>query len=123
MPIPVVYNFRSVRARWPSAIVAVLGIAGTVGVFIAMLSLAMGFKATLVSSGTADNALVVRAGASSEMMGAVTLDEVKIIQDAPGVARNGTAPLVSPHVVVIAPFPSRATRADDHVPVRGAPGH
>ena len=40
MAIPVVYNLRSVKARWTSAIVAVLGIAGTVGVFVAMLSLA-----------------------------------------------------------------------------------
>ena len=47
MAIPVVYNFRSVRQRWPSAIVAVLGIAGTVGVFVAMLSLARGFRADL----------------------------------------------------------------------------
>ena len=119
MPIPVVYNFRSVRARWPSAIVAVLGIAGTVGVFIAMLSLAKGFKATLVASGTADNALVIRAGATSEMMGAVTLDEVKIVQDAPGVARSGSQPLVSPEVVVIAPFPLRSTGTDANVQVRG----
>ncbi len=37
MAIPVVYNFRSVKERWTSAIVAVLGIAGTVGVFVAVL--------------------------------------------------------------------------------------
>jgi ABC-type lipoprotein release transport system permease subunit len=43
MAIPVIYNLRSVRARWVSAIVAVLGIAGTVGVFVAMLSLRTGF--------------------------------------------------------------------------------
>ena len=36
MAIPVVYNLRSVKERWTSAVVAVLGIAGTVGVFIAM---------------------------------------------------------------------------------------
>ena len=48
MAIPVTYNYRSVKARWTSSIVAVLGIAGTVGVFVAMLSLARGFKATLV---------------------------------------------------------------------------
>ncbi|MGA8074649.1 MAG: ABC transporter permease [Candidatus Acidiferrales bacterium] len=123
MPIPVVYNFRSVRARWPSTIVAVLGIAGTVGVFVAMLSLAMGFKATLVSSGSPGNALVTRAGASSEMMGAVTLDEVKIVQDAPGVARSGSAPLVSPEVVVIAPFPLKSTGTDANVQIRGVSGN
>jgi len=68
--VPISYNFRSIRARWTSTIVAILGIAGTVGVFVAMLSLARGFKATLVSSGSPDNALVMRAGSSSELWGA-----------------------------------------------------
>ena len=51
MTIPIVYNVRSVKARWTSTIVAVAGIAGTVGVFIAMLSLARGFKAALSQLG------------------------------------------------------------------------
>ena len=82
MAIPIVYNLRSVTARWTSAIVAVLGIAGTVGVFVAMLSLARGFRATLVSSGSEDNAIVMRAGATSEMMSGIKLEDVKIMQDA-----------------------------------------
>jgi putative ABC transport system permease protein len=119
MAVPIVYNLRSVRARWVSAIVAVLGIAGTVGVFIAMLSLARGFHATLVSSGSADNALIMRAGSSAELNGAVGLDQVKVIQDAPGIARDNGAPLVSPEVVVIANFPLKATGTDANVQVRG----
>jgi putative ABC transport system permease protein len=119
MAIPIVYNLRSVQARWTSAIVAVLGIAGTVSVFVAMLSLARGFKATLVSSGSAGNALVVRAGATTEMMGAITLDSVKVVQDAPGVARAGGAPLVTPEVVGVVPFPLRATGTDANAQVRG----
>src|SRR5438270_3246339 len=119
MAIPVVYNLRSVRQRWNSSIVAVLGIAGTVGVFVAMLSLAHGFKATLVSSGTADNALVLRAGSGSEMNGAVTLDQVKVLEDAPVVGRGANGPLITPEVVVIAPFPLRTTRTDANVQVRG----
>src|SRR6266704_3339709 len=90
MAIPLVYNVRSVRARWTSTIVAVVGIAGTVGVFVAMLSLARGFRATLVSSGSAENALITRAGATSEMTSGVSLDSVKIIQDAPGIARGAS---------------------------------
>ena len=66
MAIPVVYNLRSVRARWTLGVVAVLGIAGTVGVFVAMLSLARGFQATLVSSGSPDNAIIRRAGATAK---------------------------------------------------------
>ena len=110
MAIPVVYNLRSVKARWTSAIVAVLGIAGTVGVFVAMLSLARGFRATLVSSGSYDNAIVMRAGATSEMMSGVTLDSVKILQDEPGVARLNGDPMVTSEVVVVAPFPSARDR-------------
>ena len=56
MAIPLVYNVRSVFQRWSSAIVAVLGVAGTVGVFVAMLALAQGFRATLVASGSPRNA-------------------------------------------------------------------
>ena len=119
MAIPVIYNFRSVKARWTSAIVAVLGIAGTVGVFVAMLSLARGFKATLVSSGSADNAMVMRAGATSEMTGGVGIDAVKILQDAPGIARGADGPLVTPEVVLIAPIPLISTGTDANVQIRG----
>jgi putative ABC transport system permease protein len=119
MAIPVIYNLRSVKARWASSVVAVLGIAGTVGVFVAMMSLAKGFKATVMSSGAADNALVMRAGATSEINGAVTLDQVKILEDAPGVARGKDGPLITPEVVVISPFPMRSTGTDANVQVRG----
>ncbi len=119
MAIPLIYNVRSVRARWTSTIVAVLGIAGTVGVFIAMLSLAHGFKATLVASGSADNALVMRAGSPSEMMGGVTLDSVKVIKDAPGIARDANGPLVTQEVVGVIPVPLISTGTDANVQVRG----
>lgn len=119
MAIPVVYNLRSVRARWISAVVAVFGIAGTVGVFVAMLSLARGFQSTLISSGSATNALVLRAGADTEMSGSVTLDQVRVIEDAAGVARSANGPLVSPEVVVVAAFPMRSTGTDANVQVRG----
>jgi putative ABC transport system permease protein len=118
--IPVIYNFRSVKARWSSAIVAVVGIAGTVGVFVAMLSLARGFRATLVSSGSEDNAIIMRAGATSEMTGGVTIDTVKIIQDKPGIARGADgSPLVTAEVVLVAPIPLISTGTDANVEIRG----
>jgi putative ABC transport system permease protein len=119
MAIPLIYNVRSVKARWASAIVAVIGIAGTVGVFVAMLSLARGFRATLVASGSPGNALVMRAGSTSEMMGGITLDTVKIIQDAPGIARDSSGPLVTQEVVGVMPFPLISTGTDANVQVRG----
>ena len=94
MAIPIVYNVRSLAARWTSTVVAVLGIAGTVGVFVAMLSLARGFEATLIASGSARNAIVRRAGATSEMDSSVMLEQVRVVEDAPGVDRGAAGPLV-----------------------------
>jgi putative ABC transport system permease protein len=84
-----------------------------------MLSLARGFRATLVASGSDDNAIVLRAGATSEMMSGIKLEDIKILQDAPGVARSSDAPLVTSEVVVVAPFPLRATGTDANAQIRG----
>jgi len=103
MPIPLIYNARSVRVRWASTSIAVLGIAGVVAVFVAMLSMARGFKATLVASGSPANAIVRRGGSLSEMESAVTLDQVRVVADAPGVQRSSDGvPLISPEGVLIA---------------------
>lgn len=119
MAIPLNYNLNSLRVRWSSTVVAVLGIAGTVGVFVAVLALAKGFKTTLVASGSPGNALLLRGGSTSEMSSAISLDQEHIIEDAPGVARDSSGPLVSGEVVVIAPFPLKATGTDANVQVRG----
>ncbi|MGH9682436.1 MAG: ABC transporter permease [Candidatus Acidiferrales bacterium] len=119
MAIPIAYNLRSVRARWVSTIVAVLGIAGTVGVFIAMLALARGFHATLVSSGSPDNVIIRRAGATGEIDSIMALDQVRVIQDEPGIAHENGQPLISPEVVVIAAFPLKSTGTDANAQVRG----
>jgi len=117
--IPLAYNLRSLKVRWTSTVVAVLGIAGTVGVFVAMLALAQGFRATLMASGSPRNAIVRRAGATSEMESIIPLDQVRVIEDAPGVERGGAGPLVSPEVVVVAAFPLKRSGTDANVQVRG----
>jgi putative ABC transport system permease protein len=117
--IPIVYNLRSVRRRWASSLVAILGIAGTVAVFVAMLALARGFKATIVSSGLPQNAIVQQAGADSEMTSAILLEKVRIVEDLPQVVRQGDDGLVSAEVVVIAALPLRGTDSDANVQMRG----
>jgi putative ABC transport system permease protein len=117
--IPFVYNVESVRARWTSSVVAVLGIAGTVAVFVAMLAMAQGFRATLVTSGSPENVLVRRAGATSELDSAVQLEEVRVVEDSPLVAHGGGTALVSPEIVVIAALPLVESGTDANVQVRG----
>jgi putative ABC transport system permease protein len=119
MAIPVVYNLRSVKERWTSSVVAVLGIAGTVAVFVAMLALARGFRVALVSSGLPENVKVQQVGADSEMTSAMEISAVRVVEDAPLVARQGSTPLVSAEVVVIAALPLRGTDSDANVQMRG----
>jgi putative ABC transport system permease protein len=117
--IPLAYNLRSARERWASSLVAVLGIAGTVAVFVAMLALARGFRATVSSSGLPQNVIVQRAGADTEMTSALTIGDVRVIEDSSQVARRGSEPLVSAEVVVIAALPLRGTTSDANVQMRG----
>jgi len=118
--LPLIYNIRSVKVRWTSTMIAVLGIAGVVAVFVAMLSMARGFKATLVSSGSPHNAIVRRGGSLSEMESAITLDQIRVITDAPGVMRNADGiPLISPEVVIIASLPQKNTGVDSLIQLRG----
>ena len=119
MPIPVSYNFRSAAQRWTSSVVAVLGIAGTVAVFVAMLALARGFRATIVSSGSPDNAIVQRAGADSEMTSVMNSEDVRVVEDLPQVERSASFVLVSPEVVVIAALPLKGGDSDANVQIRG----
>lgn len=120
MTIPLIYSIRSVRVRWASNLVAVLGIAGVVGVFVAMLSMAKGFQKTLVDSGSPGNALVRRGGSQSEMDSIITLEELKVISDAPGVARAAdSSPLVSGEAVVIRGIRHKRSESDALAQVRG----
>jgi putative ABC transport system permease protein len=119
MAIPLAYNLRSARERWASSLVAVIGIAGTVAVFVAMLALARGFRATVVSSGLPENAIVQQAGSDTEMTSALTIDAVRVVEDAPQVVRRGQEPMVSPEVVVIAALPLRESGTDANVQMRG----
>ncbi|HEY6549079.1 MAG TPA: ABC transporter permease [Vicinamibacteria bacterium] len=120
MAIPVSYNLLSVKERWTSSVVAVVGIAGTVGVFVAMLALARGFEAAMTTSGQPQNVIVQRAGSDNEMTSILLADDVRIVQDAPQVAHSAAGPLVSPEVVVIAALPLRDTPdGEANVQVRG----
>jgi putative ABC transport system permease protein len=120
MAIPFTYNLRSVVARWKTAVVSILGIAGTVGVFVAMLAMARGFQATLIASGSSSNSIVRRAGAASEMDSGIGLDQARVIADATQVARNADGvPLSSPEMVVIGAFQLITSGTDANTQIRG----
>jgi putative ABC transport system permease protein len=114
------YNLRSMLVRKGTAAMTAGGIAMVVAVFVMTLSIAQGFEMTLVSSGQVDNAIVLRKGATSETVSAVTRQQVPIIEAMPQVARgkDGRA-LASPEMVVIISLPRTTDGQPANVPVRG----
>ena len=66
MWIPLRYNLRNLRVRALTTLATALGIALTVGVFVAVMALVEGIRATFVDTGSPQNVLVLRRGAQTE---------------------------------------------------------
>lgn len=106
--------------RLGGASVIVIGIAGVVGVLIALLAMAEGFQATLQQTGTDDTAIVLRSGTNAEISSRIDRASAALIAQAPGVLRDAQDhPIVSAEVVVVANVPKRSTGTDANVEVRG----
>ena len=114
------YNLRSMIVRKGTAAMTAMGIAMVVGVFVMTLSIAQGFRATLVASGSPQNAMILRKGSTSENVSALQRTQVPILEAIPQVARgaDGRA-LLSPELVVIISLPRTTDNMPANVPVRG----
>src|SRR2546423_10540822 len=116
----VTFSMRTLRARLASAVAAIFGIAGVVAVLVAVLSIGEGFKRVMVSTGAPDTAIVLRSGADSEMTSVLLrANDGPVIEAAPGVARAGGKPLVSPELFVVVDLPKRSTNTAANVSLRG----
>lgn len=112
-------NLRTIGQRLGSSAATVVGVMGVVGVLVAVLSIAEGFRRTLVSAGSPDTALVLRSGSDSEMTSGLTRDVTRIISEAPGVVRSAQGPIASAELYVVVDVPKASTGTDANVPLRG----
>lgn len=112
-------NIRTIPQRLGASAVAVIGIAGVVIVFIAVLSIAEGFRKTMAGTGSPSKAMVMRAGADTEMSSILMRDDVDIIKQAPGIAPGPTGPVASAELFVIVDLPKKSTGTPANVPIRG----
>jgi len=108
--------------RLGSSAVIVVGIAGVVGVLVAMLAMAEGYAETLRKTGSVDTAIVLRGASAAEVMSGLDRDSIVQIAQTPGIARDAKGePLASPEIVVAANLPLKDGTADDEgsVQLRG----
>jgi len=96
-------GIRSIPARWAPSLVIVVGLAGVVAVFTALLAMATGFESTLKSTGRKDAALILRGGSDAELNSAFDRDSTDLIKQEPGIAQGADGkPLASGELMVIA---------------------
>ncbi|MUV13468.1 ABC transporter permease [Noviluteimonas gilva] len=106
--------------RWGASAVIVVGIAGVVGVLVAMLAMGEGFKATLSNTGGTDTAIILRGGSQAETNSVITRDQVPLISALAGIARGpDNRPIVSPELSQVVNLQSMADGTDTNVQFRG----
>ena len=100
--------------RMGSSAVIVVGIAGVVGVLVALLAMAEGYAETLRNSGSEDTAIVMRGASANEVSSSLSREDVVQISQAPGVAHNdkGEA-ILSAETVVAANLPVKGSTTGD----------
>ena len=110
----------TIPQRLGSSSVIIVGIAGVVGVLVALLAMAEGFRQTLAQTGDAETAIVMRGGATAELSSGIAREDATLIEQLPGILKDAAGkPIASPELVVVANIPKKASATDANVEIRG----
>jgi len=113
-------NLKSIAQRRWLSLSTIVAIALVVVVLLAFLAMANGFQRTIAGSGANDIAIVLRAGSQAEINSTVSRDQVRLIEDGPGIAKgpDGKA-LISPELYLVVDGLKRTTHTKANLPLRG----
>ncbi|MBN8482291.1 MAG: ABC transporter permease [Xanthomonadales bacterium] len=110
----------TIPQRLGASSVVVVGIAGVVGVLVALLAMGEGFRQTLQQTGDAETVIVLRGGATAELSSGVSREDAVLIEQQAGILKDADGkPIASPELVVVANIPKKGTGTDANVEIRG----
>ncbi|HRZ94209.1 MAG TPA: ABC transporter permease, partial [Candidatus Paceibacterota bacterium] len=112
-------SLRTIPQRRGSSGAAVFGIAGVVAVLVGTLSIAQGFRQAMTAAVAPENVVVLRGGVDSEMLSILGPEEVRVVEDTAGLARDARGALASAELYVVIDLPKRSSGTDANVPLRG----
>jgi putative ABC transport system permease protein len=113
-------NVRSIPQRLWLSLSTVVAVALVVMVLLAFLAMANGFKRTIAGSGSPDIAVVLRGGSQAELNSVILRDQIVLIEEGPGIARNAEGkPLVSAELYLTVDGIKRSTNTRANLPLRG----
>jgi len=120
MAIPLSYNIRNLKLRKGLTIMTALGIALTVTTAIFIMALLAGLKRAFVTSGDAQNVLVLRKGSEAELSGGFDATNLPVLKNLPGIAKDSHGePMASGEWVVVIVLPRKDGTGEVNVTVRG----
>ncbi|HLN07626.1 MAG TPA: ABC transporter permease [Xanthobacteraceae bacterium] len=113
-------NLKSMPQRLWLSLSTVTAVGLVVMVLLSFLAMANGFQRTIAGSGADDIAVVMRGGSQSEINSVVTRDQVRLIEEGPGIATGADGkPQVSGELYLTVDGIKRTTLTKANVPLRG----
>jgi putative ABC transport system permease protein len=113
-------NLKSIPQRFWLSLSTVVAVALVVVVLLSFLAMAYGFQHTLKSAGAEDIVVVLRGGARSEINSVISREQIRLIEEGPGIARGADRkPLVSAELYLSVDGVKRSTQTKANLPLRG----
>ena len=113
-------NLRSIPDRLGPSLVIVIGIAGVVGVLVALLSMSAGLQETLGGDGRTDQTVVTRGGANGELASFLSIGSMTLIKQDPAIVRDADGmAMASGELIVITEVPRPGQKTGANVTLRG----
>ena len=114
-------NIKSIPERWATSLVIVIGLAGVVAVFTALLAMANGFSSTLRATGRQDAVIMMRGGSDAELNSGLDREQTDLLKQMPGIRPGADGkPQSSAEMMVIAELIRKDdTKNGANITVRG----
>ena len=115
----ILINLVSIRSRGFTTIVTLFSVAVVVAVLLAFLAMSNGFDMTMKNSGSDAIGIAIRGGSQGEINSALSIEDIKLLEDSPGIARNENGQISSPELYVIVTGIKRSTKTETNLSLRG----
>lgn len=115
----ILLNLHTIPLRFWMSLASVTAIAVVVAVLLTFLAMANGFRTTLEGSGSDDFAMMLRSGSQAELTSVLTRDQVNIIAESAGIARDHKGALISAELYLTVDAKQRNSQSKVNLPFRG----
>ena len=114
-----IMNLKTVLERSGSSLVVVIGIAGSVAVMVSLLAMANGLNSTIASTGDEGRAIILREGSDQELSSGISMQDIKIIENSPGIKDLEGEPMIAGEIFTIIDLMKKGTDETSNLPLRG----